>query len=84
MKPATVAVLKLLRLRGGDGLTEAEATAALACRRLAARIWELRQAGFQVDAVPERAPNGAVYSRYFLREQTRFPSVKGEQIGMLS
>jgi len=67
MKPATAAVLNLLRARGADGLTEAEATSALACRRLAARVWELRAAGHRIDAIPERTPMGAVIRRYYLR-----------------
>lgn len=68
MKPSNASVLRLLRIRGADGLTEAESTATIACRRLAARVWELRQAGYEIDSAPERAPNGAVYSRYFLVE----------------
>lgn len=83
MKPATESVLRLLRVRGAEGLTEAESTNILACRRLAARVWELRQAGYTVDAVPERAPNGAVYSRYYLRERPRFAPVSGVQDALL-
>jgi hypothetical protein len=40
MKDSTRQVLDLLRLRGADGLTEAECTAATAQRRLAARARE--------------------------------------------
>lgn len=69
MKPGSRAALNLLRARGRDGLTEAEATSAIGCRRLAARIWELRQAGFQIESVNERAPNGAHYARYYLKER---------------
>jgi len=58
-----------------------EATAALACRRLAARVWELRKDGYDVEAIPERAPNGAVYSRYVLREAR---PTTGVQTGWLS
>ena len=69
MKPSTRQVLYLLRLRGADGLTEAEATTALACRRLAARIHELRAEGYHIQAVPERTPMGAVIRRYYLNER---------------
>jgi hypothetical protein len=81
VKPATTAVLRLLRLRGADGLTEAEATSTLACRRLAARVYELRVAGYRVDAIPERTPMGAVIRRYYLRES--FRAVSGVQETML-
>lgn len=78
MKPATRQVYHLLRLRGRDGLTEAEATAAIACRRLAARIHELRAEGIAIEAVPERTPMGAVIRRYYLA-RAPFAPIAGVQ-----
>lgn len=79
MKPATRRVLDLLRLRGGDGLTDPEATEALACRRLAARIHELRKDGYRIDDVRERSPMGATYARYFLAAPTIPAPMTGAQ-----
>lgn len=69
MKPATAATLRLLRIRGADGLTVAEARTTIACDRLAARVWELRQAGHVIESVSERTPMGAHVARYYLRER---------------
>lgn len=82
MKPATARVLDLLRLRGADGLTEAEATRALAQSRLAARIHELKAAGYTIDSAPERTPIGAVIRRYYLRERPVFHPLTGVQEGL--
>lgn len=79
MKAQTRQVLDLLRLRGADGLTPAEAREAIACDRLAARVWELRhQHGIDVDDVRERSPMGATYARYYLATPTFTPTT-GEQ-----
>lgn len=53
MKASTAAVARLLIAKGSDGLTEAEAHAQLHISRLAARIWELRQQGWVIEAEPE-------------------------------
>lgn len=82
MKPSTSAVLRLLRARGKDGLSPAEAHHALACDRLAARVHELKAAGYVVQTIMERAPNGAVYARYRLIEP-QFTPVTGQQEGWL-
>lgn len=82
MKPGSRAALNLLRTRGRDGLTEAEATTAIGCRRLAARVWELRQAGFDIESVAERAPNGSHYARYFLKERTAPEPTTGQQLAI--
>ena len=80
MKAQTAAVLQLLRSRGADGLTPAEARDALACDRLAARVWELRHLhGFDIEDVRERSEIGATFARYYLRERGAFRPVTGEQ-----
>lgn len=81
MKPSAAAVLDLLRLRGKDGLTPAEARTAIACDRLAARVFELRESGFAIESVPERTPMGARIARYYLAEP-RFVPVTGVQEGL--
>lgn len=66
MKDSTAAVARLLRARGGDGLSDAEAHAELGIDRLAARVWELvHWHGWTVSKVMERAPNGTRYARYY-------------------
>lgn len=82
MKPATRQVLDFLRLRGPDGATPAEARHALACDRLAARVHELRAAGYDVESVAERTPAGARIARYFLRERPVLAPVTGSQQGL--
>lgn len=83
MKAQTRQVLELLRLRGEDGLTSAEARDAIACDRLAARVWELRhQHGFTVVDVRERSAAGATFARYYLRETRTFAPVTGVQEGL--
>lgn len=84
MKASNRRVLDLLRLRGADGLTEAEATSAIACRRLAARVWDLRHVhGIAITDAPERTPMGAVIKRYYLApEPTTFRPVTGTQLGV--
>lgn len=82
MKPATASVLRLLRARGADGLTPAEARDQLACDRLAARVHELRAAGYRIEAVRERSPMGATFARYVLVERAAFRPVSGVQEGM--
>lgn len=83
MKPTNAAVLRLLRARGRDGLTEAEATDQLACRRLGARIFDLRTAGYVIESVPERTPIGARIARYVLVEPARMAPTTGVQDALL-
>lgn len=83
MKPSTRATLEYLRRRGAEGATSAEARTAIAVDRLAARVAELRLAGHRIESIPERAPNGAVYSRYRLVEAPRFAPVHGIQEALL-
>jgi len=82
VKPATAHVLAFLRARGADGATPAEARTALACDRLAARVYELRAAGYDIESVSERTPMGARIARYFLRERPVFAPIAGSQDGL--
>ena len=79
MKASNAAALALLRLRGADGVTPAEARSAIACDRLAARVHELKAMGFAITTVRERSPMGATFARYVLHERPRFTPVTGEQ-----
>lgn len=80
MKAQTRQTLALLRSRG-DGLTPAEARDAIACDRLAARIHELKAAGFRVETYRERSPIGATFARYVLVEAR--PVMTGTQMPLL-
>lgn len=82
MKPNTRAALRLLRIRAGNGVTVAEARAAIGSDRFPARVWELTHwHGHEIDRVMERAANGDRHARYYLRE--RRPVVTaGTQIGL--
>jgi len=82
MKPQAAAVLAFLRLRGKDGATPAEARAAIACDRLAARIHELKAVGYDIETIRERTPMGAVIARYVYRERRAFAPVTGSQEGL--
>lgn len=63
MKPSTRAVLALLRDRGSRGVTQLDALEHVHTMRLAARVSELRAAGFDV-----RCDRTAGYGRYVLNE----------------
>lgn len=82
MKAQTRLVLEYLRVRGVDGATPAEARAALACDRLAARVHELKAAGYEVMTLRERTPMGAIHARYVLRERPTFAPTTGQQESM--
>ena len=82
MKPATAQVLAFLRFRDAAGATPAEARNALACDRLAARVHELRAAGYDIESVSERTPMGARIARYYLRERPAFAPLAGSQEGL--
>lgn len=84
LKPDTAAALRLLRSRGADGVTTAEARAAIGSDRFAARVWELiHWHHVPVVKVMERAPNGDRYARYSLAEPRPEPTV-GEQLGVFA
>ena len=78
MKPATREALRLLQARGADGLTSAEAHQS----RLAARVHELRKAGYRIEDTRERAEDGALYARYYLVGPVRPRVITGTQAEM--
>lgn len=63
MKPSTAAVLRLLRARGLAGVTPLDALNNVGTMRLAARISELRDAGYTITC-----DKSAGYGRYVLVE----------------
>lgn len=69
LKPQTEACLRLLRERGGHGVTPLDALASLGSFRLGARIWELKAAGYTIDTRLVTMPSGARVARYVLREE---------------
>lgn len=66
MKPQTRAVLDLLRFKGDLGVTQQDAIRELACYRLAARISDLREGGYNVRSLPTTDSRGHRYARYVL------------------
>lgn len=70
MKPATLAVLALLRHRGVLGVTPAEARERVGTDRLSARILELRAEGFDIETQRWRTPTRKVVARYVIHEAT--------------
>jgi hypothetical protein len=82
VKPSARQVLDYLRLRGADGATPAEARAALACDRLAARVYELKSYGYTIETLRERTPMGAVIARYVLVERPRSEPMRGDQTAL--
>lgn len=75
MKNQTLATLALLRARGEAGLTPAEARDEIGTDRLAARIYELREEGFQIERKSWMTPSHKIVARYVLRdEMTLWPS----------
>ena len=69
MKPQTKMVLRHLREHGS--ITSREALRAYGCDRLAARVWEVRQAGYRVEKTMEAQQDGAHFARYFLARKRR-------------
>jgi hypothetical protein len=74
MKPQTQAVLRLLREKP-EGITAIDALSAVGSFRLAARIWELRQAGYTIKSTPLRTSTGKTVDRYVLEEQLTLDGV---------
>ena len=58
MKPNTAATLALLRTRGAYGVTPLDALGASGSFRLGARVWELKEAGFDIEPVLTTMPSG--------------------------
>ena len=68
MKPGTRVVLEWLRVRGEQGGTHLEAIYAVGCGRLAARVSELREEGYDIRSDFETTPGQSRISRYRLHE----------------
>jgi hypothetical protein len=68
MKPSTAKTLHLLRVRGVDGVSPAEARRWAGTDRLAARVAELRSEGYEVMTLREMV-GGSSFARYVLRER---------------
>lgn len=64
----TEAILRLLRIRGGVGLTPLEALREVGSFRLAARIADLRDAGYDIRTETVVLDNGKRIARYTLHE----------------
>ena len=67
MKPATAEAGRLLVAMGADGLTEAQYERQTHRRRLAARVHELKAAGWPIQTLYEMTGDGSRYARYLLR-----------------
>jgi hypothetical protein len=65
VKPSAAAILTMLRQRGPEGVSPAEARLVAGCDRLAARVCELRADGFDITTRAETR-GGATYARYVL------------------
>lgn len=63
LKPATAAVLALLRDRPG-GITSLDALDSVGSFRLGARIWELKAAGYAIESTLVTTETGKRVSRY--------------------
>lgn len=61
-------LLDHLRINGVRGVTDMDAFG-WGCRRLSARIWDLRQEGFHIDKEWMTTAGGARVARYVLREE---------------
>ena len=61
-------LLDLLRVRGRHGVTPMDALTGVGSFRLAARVYDLRQAGYEITSSRFRTPSGAMVARYVLEE----------------
>ncbi len=66
----TTALLALLRARGPQGVTPLEALGAIGCFRLAARVFDLRAEGYEIERKSVvTAGTHKVVACYILHEQ---------------
>lgn len=84
MKPQAAAVLGALRSQRADGLTPDQARRWLHCDRLAARVKELRDAGYPITTHYQTSDAGARYARYTLALPDRPAPLTGTQMGLLA
>jgi hypothetical protein len=68
MKPQTERTLRVLRAKGGDGLTPLEALELVGTQRLAARIYELQAEGYDITRTLKATARGARIACYVLHE----------------
>lgn len=76
MKKSTVDVLELLRARGKGGVTALDALASVGSFRLGARVWELRQAGYDVRSEMVTTASGKRVARYTLHERPTLADIR--------
>jgi hypothetical protein len=67
LKPLGKKILRHLRNR--RDISPLEAMNTYGTMRLAAHIYDLRQAGFDIDAIEKKDEEGQKYTRYYLREE---------------
>jgi hypothetical protein len=65
LKPQTRTVLA--HLESGDSISPLEAWAVYGISRLAARIYDLRKAGYEIERELRRDKAGHPYARYFMK-----------------
>jgi hypothetical protein len=65
----TAAVLRLLRLRGAEGVTPLLALHEVGCFRLSARIFDLRAMGHRIEREWVTTRGGSRVARYVLIDQ---------------
>jgi hypothetical protein len=84
MKPGTRAVLELLTAAGPEGITPLDALREASCFRLAARVAELRGAGYDIATTWETDGEGTRWARYLLVEEQppTFAPITGVQEGL--
>ncbi|WP_051013786.1 helix-turn-helix domain-containing protein [Pararhodospirillum photometricum] len=58
-------------LERGGALSQAEARRLYGCSRLAARVWDLKQAGYPVRSRMVRDPDGRLVAEYFIEPGER-------------
>lgn len=68
MKPSTRDVLALMRLNP-EGITSLDALRDVGSFRLGARIWELKQEGFEIITETVETPTGKHIARYRLKDE---------------
>lgn len=54
--------------RSGQAVTQEEARRAFGCTRLAARVWDLREAGYAIAKRMVRDDSGRLVAEYYLEE----------------
>lgn len=62
-------LLALLRERGSQGVTPLDALNTIGSYRLAARVWDLRAAGHNIETKPFYTSGGATVARYVLQDE---------------